>query len=111
MPLSGTTLETGLRDELTWIRRLGRLHHRKQLAMGLFRSPYLEYSVRHAEENDRYRGPALVDFLTPPPRRDTTTSSEIAVNLDAPPRARLTMNSNLLALVKTGHDDDRLKAE
>jgi hypothetical protein len=39
------------------------------------------------------------------PRQDTTTSSEIAVNVNAVHRARLTINSELLALAKIVHDD------
>src|ERR1700686_3079705 len=42
---------------------------------------------------------------TSPPRRDTTTSSEIAVNVNAVHRARLTINSELLALAKIVHDE------
>ena len=44
-------------------------------------------------------------------RQDTITSSEIAVNVNAVQRARLTINSKLLALAKIVHDGDCLKAE
>jgi hypothetical protein len=40
------------------------------------------------------------------PRRDKTTSSEIAVNVNAVQRARPTIDSKLLALAKIVRDDD-----
>jgi len=40
------------------------------------------------------------------PRQDTTTSLEIAVNVNAVQRARLTINCKLLVLAKIAHDDD-----
>ncbi len=55
--------------------------------------------------------PALSWFLNLSVRQDSTTSSEIAVNVPAVQRARLTINSKLLALAKIVQDDDRLKAE
>jgi hypothetical protein len=44
-------------------------------------------------------------------RQDTTILSQIAANVDAVQRARLTISSKLLALAKIVHDDNRLKAE
>lgn len=99
-----------LNDELTRIRRLEKLHHKKLFTMGPFRFRCLQYTVTYAAGNDRERGRRFVGFLTSP-RQDTTTSSEIAVNVDAVQRARLTISSKLLALAKIVHDDDRLKAE
>jgi hypothetical protein len=43
------------------------------------------------------------------PRQDTTTSSEIAANINAVQQARLTINSKLLALAKIVRDDDSPK--
>jgi hypothetical protein len=40
------------------------------------------------------------------PRRDTTTSSDIAVNVNAVKRARLTINSKLFALAKIVRGND-----
>jgi hypothetical protein len=45
------------------------------------------------------------------PRQDTTTSSEIAININAVQRARLTNNSKLRALAKLYTTTIRLKAE
>jgi PAS domain S-box-containing protein len=53
----------------------------------------------------------FVGSSTSPARQNTTTSSEIAVNVNIVQRARLTINSILLALAKIGHNGDRLKAD
>jgi hypothetical protein len=45
-------------------------------------------------------------FVGPSPRQDTTTSSEITINMNAVQRARLAINCKLFALAKIVHDDD-----
>jgi hypothetical protein len=62
------------------------------------------------QEMTRERDP-LRWFLCPSVREGETTSSEIAVCVDAVQRPRMTISSGLLALAKIVHDDDRLKAE
>jgi hypothetical protein len=65
--------------------------------MGLSRFRCLQYTAKHAAENYRDRGLALYWFSNPSPRQDTTTSSEIVVNVYAVKRAQLTMSFQLLA--------------
>src|SRR3984893_17310877 len=93
-----------LNDELIWIRRLEELRRKKLFTIWQFEFRYFQYTVTYAAGNDREYGPALCWFLNlPAPGHNT--SSEIAVNVNAVHRARLTINSELLALAKIVHDD------
>ena len=56
-----------LNDELTWIRRLEKLLHKKLFTIGQFRFRCLQYTVTYAAGNVREYGPALCWFLNLPP--------------------------------------------
>jgi hypothetical protein len=94
-----------LNDDLTWIRRLAKEHHRKLFAKGQSILCCLQYTVSNAAGNDREDAPALCWFLILP----ATGHNDIVGNrrqCQCGATGWLAINRKLLALTQILHDDD-----